>query len=367
MVITIRNLDSSKFHIEANIETSILECKHLIKLVKNIQNTAFITLIFQGKILSDDSRTLQSYQISESSIIICNLSSTPRSTPRVFESSINAFPHNSDSEPDQCHDPDRSMPCLMDVEQASLHSLLSLIKKQPMNTNNNHIQTSSSSGSSSSSSSLFNDNHQNINHNLEVVPWCRGCDGCHLCGYGAVRKFGDSFYKTPVFKENKPTCQNLDMKRRKHAHIAAGRSNIHGWGAFLINSHQKKNTEQNPSNIQYNGVRKHELVCEYTGEFISQNEADRRGKIYDKLKCSFLFNLNELAVVDATRKGSKAKYVNHEENANCYPRVKMVSGDHRIGIYAGRDLVPGEEISFNYSASYWTAGAAESQGSEHVV
>ena len=68
------------------------------------------------------------------------------------------------------------------------------------------------------------------------------------------------------------------------------------------------------------------LILYYTiCQLITQDEGDRRGKIYDKLSSSFLFNLNDEAVLDATRKGNLAKFINHStDDANCYPRIVKV-------------------------------------------
>ena len=138
-------------------------------------------------------------------------------------------------------------------------------------------------------------------------------------------------------------CRNVAIRLRRHKRVAIGRSCTHGWGAFALER-----------------CRVGDLVGEYRGELVSQDEADRRGKIYDKLNCSFLFNLDDELVVDATRKGAKMKFANHHADPNCAARVALVDGDHRIGLFAKREIAPGEELYFNYSAGFWESTQIES-------
>ncbi|KAK9917862.1 hypothetical protein WJX75_009030 [Coccomyxa subellipsoidea] len=126
-------------------------------------------------------------------------------------------------------------------------------------------------------------------------------------------------------------CNNMRLRFRQHKRVSMGKSAIAGWGSFLMD-----------------GAKRGELVGEYTGELVTQAEADRRGKAYDRDDNSYLFNLNEEWVIDARRRGNKLRFANHSTDPNCAAKILMVDGDHRVGIFASKDIVPGTELFYDY-------------------
>lgn len=157
----------------------------------------------------------------------------------------------------------------------------------------------------------------------------RECDPdvCRNCWVSC----GDGTFGVPNQRGDNYECRNMKLLLKQQQRVLLGRSDVSGWGAFLKNS-----------------VGKHEYLGEYTGELISHREADKRGKIYDRENSSFLFNLNDQFVLDAYRKGDKLKFANHAPDPNCYAKVIMVAGDHRVGIFAKERICAGEELFYDY-------------------
>ncbi|GLE07467.1 hypothetical protein PINS_up017778 [Pythium insidiosum] len=129
------------------------------------------------------------------------------------------------------------------------------------------------------------------------------------------------------------SCQNRNMSLGRHKRLRVGRSTMEGagWGLFVDEP-----------------VAKDEFVIEYIGEMVTQEEAERRGVVYDKLNRSYLFNLDSETVIDATRKGNKTRFINHSSRPNCYSKIININSDYRIGIYALRDIPPHTELFFDY-------------------
>jgi len=131
-------------------------------------------------------------------------------------------------------------------------------------------------------------------------------------------------------------CRNDSISMRRYVHLLVGESTVHGagWGLYTKNA-----------------LAKGDYVSEYVGEVISQEEAERRGRIYDKVNRSYLFNLTADYVVDATRKGNKTRFINHSAKPNCCARLMLVNGTMRIGIFAIEDIESQSELFFDYRYS----------------
>jgi [histone H3]-lysine27 N-trimethyltransferase EZH2 len=121
------------------------------------------------------------------------------------------------------------------------------------------------------------------------------------------------------------------VSMRRHAHLLMAESSIDGAGWGLYNKQ---------------ALKKGDYIHEYVGEVISQEEAERRGRIYDKVNRSYLFNLTADFVVDASRKGNKTRFINHSAKPNCSTRLMLVNGTMRIGLFAKEDIEAQSEVRF---------------------
>lgn len=96
--------------------------------------------------------------------------------------------------------------------------------------------------------------------------------------------------------------------------------------------------------IANRAYKKEDLVIEYTGELISDEEADRRGNRY-------LFEINSKWTIDGARRTNLARYINHSCRPNCEAEVD--ERKRRIFIYAKKRIEPGDELTYNYGKAHW--------------
>ncbi|OIV92871.1 hypothetical protein TanjilG_01005 [Lupinus angustifolius] len=114
----------------------------------------------------------------------------------------------------------------------------------------------------------------------------RECDPdvCRNCWVSC----GDGTLGIPSQRGDNYECRNMKLLLKQQQRVLLGRSDVSGWGAFL--------------------------------KF----------------------------VLDAYRKGDKLKFANHSPDPNCYAKVIMVAGDHRVGIFAKERIGAGEELFYDY-------------------
>ncbi|KAF9775951.1 histone methyltransferase set1 [Fusarium sp. DS 682] len=122
------------------------------------------------------------------------------------------------------------------------------------------------------------------------------------------------------------------LKKRKKP-VKFARSAIHNWGLYAMEN-----------------IAKDDMIIEYVGEQVRQQISEIRENRYLKsgIGSSYLFRIDDNTVVDATKKGGIARFINHSCMPNCTAKIIKVEGSKRIVIYALRDIAMNEELTYDY-------------------
>lgn len=93
-----------------------------------------------------------------------------------------------------------------------------------------------------------------------------------------------------------------------------------------------------------------QFIMEYVGEVLNTKQFEKRANIYsqDHNKHYYFMALRSDAIIDATQKGNISRFINHSCDPNAETQKWTVNGELRIGFFSTRQILPGEEITFDY-------------------
>lgn len=132
------------------------------------------------------------------------------------------------------------------------------------------------------------------------------------------------------------------IKQSNRDFVRVGRSLIEGNGVFAKRKIPK-------------GTR----IIEYTGERVPL--AQLLAEIAEGKPASvYTFRLTESTVIDGARNGNEARLINH----SCEPNCEAYLFDARMYIYAMREIVRGEELSFDYQLTPAIKGTKKKANTE---
>jgi hypothetical protein len=131
------------------------------------------------------------------------------------------------------------------------------------------------------------------------------------------------------------TMQYRELRRRPFdERMLVRKSSIHGYGLFLKEA-----------------VAEGQMIVEYQGQMIGQAVADERERRYEEqgVGSCYMFRLDEKMIIDATRTGNLARFINHSCDPKAFARIVTVEGgEKKIVIFAKRAIAVGDEVTYDY-------------------
>ncbi|KAF9374212.1 hypothetical protein CPB97_012233 [Podila verticillata] len=144
-----------------------------------------------------------------------------------------------------------------------------------------------------------------------------------------------------------PGCISKAAERGGKAALKIKRVADKGWGVFLD---------------QDEPIPPRTFVSRYVGEVITNAEANRRGKYYDRTGATYLFDMdynNEkkaVYAVDAYKVGNESHFLNHSCDPNLSVYVLQGEyGDDKLAtltFWSNRTIYKGDELTFDYDGQF---------------
>lgn len=137
-------------------------------------------------------------------------------------------------------------------------------------------------------------------------------------------------------------CTNRSFEDLRRRHKAGGKYNI---GVDVI-----KTADRGYGVRSNRTFEPHQIILEYAGEIITQDECDRRmNKEYKNNECYYLMSFDQNMIIDATR-GSIARFINHSCEPNCKMVKWTVAGKPRMALFAAeKGIMTGDELTYDYN------------------
>ena len=89
-------------------------------------------------------------------------------------------------------------------------------------------------------------------------------------------------------------------------------------------------------------IRKGGAIIEYTGERISEDDANER---YHDTPSTYLFMVDDDVFIDGLSGGNEARFINHSCKPNC---IAYLEDDNCVVIHALKNIQPGVELTYDY-------------------
>lgn len=175
---------------------------------------------------------------------------------------------------------------------------------------------------------------------------------CNVCNCSPDTKCDVQCINRSVFIECDPescpcgvNCENTVIQRGSNKSIEKFQTNEKGWGIRAQKS-----------------IKNNSFIIEYVGEVVTEDEYKRRvTTMYSERSKheSYCLYLDRGMVIDAHSFGNYSRFINHSCDPNCDVQKWYISGQPRMAIFAIKDILANEELSFDYKFQSYDENAIE--------